>query len=802
MREMPHRGHAVTDWNVVDGSLQITTVRKSAAEDIHGMLSLHPVRANLIKVTMTEGTPPPRQPSLSVSEFQNETGFMVTETANHLVAATDELVIEITKDRCAITYRNRNNELLLREWPEGGKFLERIDVCKTVYDNDSKSEAESTTDGVKFKRSGGGQVKEREGYRFELGFDLQPDEALYGLGQHEEGWLNKRRRLQYLYQQNLKVAMPVLLSTRGYGLFWDTLALSIFDDTGDKTTITVDTADQLQYYFFYGPEFDRIIGELRRLTGPMPMLPRWTYGYLQSKERYETAEELQDVVQRYRDREVPLDAIILDWQSWPGDLWGQKSFDPERFPDPGGMMKAIHDMHAHLMISIWPNMSNMGPNHQEFHDAGLLLNNESNYDAFNTDARAMYWRQVNEGLFRYGIDGWWCDSTEPFSPDWGGTLKPDRARLCRMNCDEDRKNLDPALVNGYSLMHSRGIYEGQRQETSQKRVVNLTRSSSVGQGRYGTITWSGDIEARWSRLRKQVADGLSFTAAGDPRWTLDIGAFFVKPGIPWFWDGVFPDGNQDPGYRELYTRWLQMAVFLPFFRSHGTDTAREIWNFGAPGSPFYEAIRKNIELRYRLLPYIYSVAALEVQKGYTGFRNLAFDFRHDPEVYDIDDQFMFGPALLVCPITEPQHYAPGGAQLSDSPRCRRLYLPAGQCWYDFYNHRRYDGGQWMEVAASLDKIPVFVPAGSIIPMGPVKQYADDLPDAPWEMLVFPGRDAQFAIYEDEGDGYGYENGAFVWRDVHWNDTRQELTVGKPQGEFPGFCANREFRRKIVENPRT
>ena len=527
------------------------------------------------------------------------------------------------------------------------------------------------------------------------------------------------------------------------------------------------------------------------------MLPRWAYGYMQSKERYETAEELVETVAEYRRREVPLDCIILDWKSWVGDLWGQKTFDPARFPDPAGMTAALHQQDAKLMVSIWPYMRKGGDNYDQMKAAGHLLGNNSNYNSYSPEARDMYWQQTNDGLFSTGVDAWWCDCTEPFEADWNGTYKPDPYTRMQINCQESKKYLDPMYINGYSLAHSQGLYHGQRGTGSEKRVVNLTRSGSIGQHRYNTITWSGDIEARWSRMRKQVADGLNFTITGSPRWTLDIGAFFVKPGTLWFWDGNFPQGSADLGYRELYLRWLQLAVFLPIFRSHGTDTAREIWNFGKPGETSYDAIKQGIELRYQLLPYLYSLGAWECFRSYTTFRNLAFDFCSDPQVHRIDDQFMCGPSLMVCPILEPQEYGPQSIPLPDTPHERRLYLPnTVDYWYDFYTNKRYDGGQWITIPTSLDHIPTFVPAGSIIPLGPIMQHVGEQPDAPWTLRVYPGADGSFDIYEDAGDGYGYEKGEFSWQEVRWCESTQYLSIGSPQGSFPGM-AERVFQQEII-----
>ena len=563
------------------------------------------------------------------------------------------------------------------------------------------------------------QIIDRQAFHTKLEFEWVPDEALYGLGSHEEGMLNLRGQHQYLYQQNMKAVVPVLLSTRGYGILLDSYSLMTFHDDAFGSYLWTDVDDELDYYFIYGPEFDQIVQGIRQLTGKAPMLPRWAFGYIQSKERYVSQAELIDVVQEYRKRGLPLDCIVQDWKSWPRDLWGQKTLDPERFPDPDQMMAELHRMNTRLMISIWPNMNPGGDNWREMRDQGCLLGNQATYDAFQEKARELYWKQANDGLFTHGIDAWWCDCTEPFQADWMGAFKPEPEERLRINTEEAKRYLDPEYINAYSLLHSQGIYEGQRKTTSDKRVVNLTRSAYAGQQRYGTITWSGDVSATWDTLRRQIADGLNFCATGMPYWTVDIGAFFVKndPNL-WFWNGDFDLGVEDMGYRELYVRWFQYAAFLPMFRAHGTDTPREIWRFGEPGDPMYEALVKFLRLRYRLMPYIYSLAGMVTHEDYTMLRALAFDFRADPATYDIADQFMFGPAFLVNPVTEPMYFAAGSTVLDGVSKTRPVYLPKGSDWYDFWTGQRYAGGQTIYADAALDTMPLYVRSGSIVPIGP------------------------------------------------------------------------------------
>ena len=532
------------------------------------------------------------------------------------------------------------------------------------------------------------------------------------------------------------------------------------------------------------------------------MLPRWSFGYIQSKERYENQAEIIDIVNEYRKRQLPLDCIVLDWKSWAGDYWGQKSFDNDRFPQPDKMTADLHAIHAQLMISIWPIMRPGGENWKEMDSKGYLLGNNATYDAFNEEARACYWQQANAGLFSHGVDAWWSDCTEPFEADWKGETKPEPEERMRINTEEARKYIDPEFINSYSLLHSKGIYEGQRQINSKKRVFNLTRSSFLGQQRYSTVTWSGDVSANWETLHRQIADGLNFSATGLPFWTTDIGGYFAKrrPNL-WFWNGDYDLGVDDMAYRELYVRWFQFGVFLPIFRSHGTDTPREIWRFGEPGELIYDTLVNFLNLRYRLLPYIYSLAGWTTQNHYQMFRLLAFDFRKDVNVYNIDDQYMFGPAFLVNPVTKPLYFSTGSVSLNGTEKKQKVYLPSGSHWYDFWTDSFFEGGQTIEADASLDRIPLYVRAGSIIPLGPAVQYSDECPDATIELNIYPGCDGEFLLYEDEGDGYNYELGFYSTINIRWNDSSRQLTLDERKGEYGGMIHKRTFLLRIHNESR-
>ncbi len=658
----------------------------------------------------------------------------------------------------ALRYVRADGALLTREPDEGGRALRPIDILRHRFDPDAPLAEEIGVDGARARAQGTPYV-DRRGYQTRLRFVFQPGEALYGLGQHEEGILNYRGKHQLLYQHNLKVSCPVLLSSRGWGILYNSCAAMTFHDDAFGSYLSGDADDELDFFFIYGPEFDGIVRWIRQLTGRARLLPKWAFGYVQSKERYQTQEELVEVVREHRRRKVPLDVIVQDWYTWPEGLWGQKTVDEARYPDLPAAAREIHDLNARLMWSIWPNMSGEGDNRRAFREAGLLLGNRSTYDAFSEAGRAMYWQQASEGLFQQGVDAWWCDCTEPFEADWYGTEPMTPEDRMQFDVAEFKKYIDPALVNAYSIHHAQGIFEGQRREAPDKRVLNLTRSGFPGQQRYGAVTWNGDTSARWDVMKKSIADGLNFCATGQPYWTMDVGGFFVKRWAQWFGRGGYEAGVDDPAYRELYLRWFQLGTFLPMLRAHGTDTPREIWRFGQPGDVVYDGILAMIELRMRLIPYLYSLCYAVCLHDDTMLRMLAFDFRADPAALGVDDQFMLGRALLVCPVTEP-----GAAR-------RRVYLPDGALWYDFWTERRWDGGQWIDAPAPVDRIPLFVRAGSILPLGPVKQYAMQPSDEPLEVRVYPGCDGAFTLFDDAGDGCDPAHACIRFA---WDDTAKRL----------------------------
>ena len=590
---------------------------------------------SIARITFTRGKPFLDRPSLIVTSTARFTGYALTESSGAFAISTAGLTLEVSKATGAIRYRDASGQLLLAEAAAGGKSLVPKAVTRNVFREGAAIAAGQSIDGARAQAGEYDTVFDRDAFEARLDFEFADNEALFGLGSHEEGYGNLRGKSRHLYQQNMKMVVPHLVSTRGYGLLLDCCSLMTFHDDESGSFWWADTVDELDYYFIHGGSFDGVTRRYHELTGKAPLLPKWAFGFVQSKERYVNAAELVEVVREYRRRNIPLDAIVLDWKSWPnGDGWGQKSLDPARFPEPAAMTGELHEMGARLMVSIWPIMTGGCPDQLEMLARGKMLGNQSTYDAFDAAARKVYWEQANRGLFAHGVDAWWCDCTEPFEADWSGAVKPEPEERLRINTDEATKYIDRGLINAYSLPHSQGIYDGQRAATSAKRVVNLTRSSYAGQHRYGTICWNGDICATWDTLRRCIPEGVNFCATGEPWWTLDIGGFFINNDPDyWFWRGDYPAGcrgltamdamEPDPadtgctdlGFHELYTRWTQYAVFLPMFRSHGTDAAREIWRFGGEGNPYYDAIAAAIRLRYRLLPYLYTLASRGHPRG-------------------------------------------------------------------------------------------------------------------------------------------------------------------------------------------
>lgn len=660
-----------------------------------------------------------------------------------------------------------------------GKLLSRIhrfslteyDMLRTVGGD---TETRYTVDGVRVTVKNGEREFSRKSCHGAVTFDFTEEETLFGLGSHEEGYPNLRGQFVPLYQENMRIAVPVFVSTKGYGVLIDCTSVMTFDATDHRRgKFFLDSADAVDIWFVYGGDYDGVCRELCRLTGRTPMLPKWAAGYVQSKERYGSQKELIDIGRKYRELGIPIDVIVQDWLYWDDGMWGNKHFNKERYPDPQALTDELHRMDLRLMVSIWPNLSGESEDRVELREAGHLLGDGSMVNAYDEAARAMYWKQAYEGLFRYGIDGWWCDSSEPYDAVWGGAERAPLPERMAKSVGEFKKYLDDGVLNVYSLHHSMGMYENQRR-CSDKRVVNLTRSGYAGQHRYGTVVWSGDCSANWETLRKQVRIMQNYIATGEAYWNSDIGSFFASGGYEWFRDGDYPEGCDDPGYRELYTRWLQFAAFTPMMRSHGTNTPREVWRFGERGTAYRDAIEGAIRLRYALLPYIYSVHAAVTFDGIMPVTPLALAYPGDREAAKASGEYLYGKSLLVCPVTDP-----GAEEIT-------AYLPEGG-WYDYETEEFYEGGRYVKLPVSIGKIPLFVKAGAILPVAPPVQSTAELAGKTYELRIYEGADGEFTLYDDDGLDYAYEQGDCTAATYRYRDSDGSLTEsvsGKPDWKHP------------------
>ncbi len=654
-------------------------------------------------------------------------------------------------------------------------------------------------------------------------FTLDKDEAIYGLGTIQNGKMNRRGESKRMEQSNLEDFQNVLQSIKGWGLYWENYSPTLFEDNAEGMTFDAEAGEGIDYYFMYGGSADGVIAQMRWLTGDVPMFPLWTYGFWQSKERYKTAAETEGIVDQYRALQVPLDGIIQDWQYWGSNyLWNAMDFLSEDFATGPQLIQNVHKKHAHFMISIWASFGPMTQQFRELNEKGLLMPIETwpqsgishvwppmkeypsgvkVYDAFSPVARDIYWKYLRK-LYDYGVDAWWMDSTDPdfFNPresDYEHLVTGGTWRLLR---------------NAFPLETVRGVYESQRKDypNSPKRVFIMTRSSYAGQQHYGSNMWSGDVNSSWDMLRKQVPAGLSFSLTGNPNFNTDIGGFFCNayntrgPG----------SAPKNPQFQELYVRWMQYGLFCPVFRSHGADAPREIWQFGKKGEPVYDAIEKQIRLRYRLIPYLYSTAWQVTSNNDSYLRPLFSDFAADKRVWDIADEFMFGRSILAAPILDPQYTeekiirtdAMTGWNREKETGDKRQeaaidwtvtktatkYLPKGAVWYDFWTNKTYKGGQTVILQTTLDRVPMFVRAGSILPLAPEMQYVGEKSWDNLEIRVYPGADGSFTLYEDEGDNYNYEQGYYATITFVWNDKARTLTIGTRQGGYKGMILDRQF----------
>lgn len=762
----------------------------------HGLIAVEFVTDAIARVRYTLRDGFSNKESLGIVAEGESCEVKVIETNEEIKVETTRLQIKINKQNGALSYYDGSGTLLTKEPANGGKELTPFESYRTLIDEDSVIEHIKTPDGIKTVVKDAKKVLDRELYHARVLFDWEKDEALYGLGQQEEGTLNLRGTRQYIHQANMKIAMPLIVSTRCYGVLFETYSPLIFNDNAYGSYIYSEAVDESDFYFISSESMDGVISGYRYLTGTAVMMPKWVFGFMQSQERFESQEEIIDVVKKYREEEIPLDCMVLDWMSWEDGHWGQKSFDKSRFPDVRKMTDWLHEQGVHFMLSIWPNMNSITANYEEMKAAGTLFQQSEIYDAFSSKARELYWKQTDEGLFSKGVDAWWCDSCEPVTPEWNLPVKPEPDQNCIAFHTTAKMYMDEANTNAFPLVHAKTMYEGQRSVTDQKRVVNLTRSAFTGQQRYGTILWSGDIAAKWTTLKHQIPAGLNLCASGLPYWTLDIGAFFVKQGHMWFWDGDYEAGNEDLGYLELYTRWFQYGAFLPVFRAHGTDVRRELWHAKKEELPFYDVLKDYIKMRYSLLPYIYSLAGQVTFEHASMMRPLAFDFGDDVQVHSITDQYMFGKELMICPVTEPMYYGVNSIRLENIKKSRTVYLPSKTLWYDFWTGDCIEGGKTIDAEAPLSIMPIYVKAGSILITTEPTLSSSFSSDSELLIKVYPGADGSFVLYQDEKDNYHYENGAYAKIEIRWEDATSELTLSKREGSFSGMPETIKFTVQI------
>ena len=876
---------------------------------------------DIVRITTVLDGPAPVhtvQPSLVVVAPPEAPAFTIKETPDSIRLVSRSLVVEITRATGSVAFFRPDGTLITREHAAHPQTLtERVISGAPTY-----------------------EVLQT--------FTLAPDESLYGLGQYDQRHMDYRGREVLMVQTNIGIVIPLLVSTRRYGILWDAYSKSIFKDDASGASFWSESSPAgADYYFIAGRDMDGVIAGYRRLTGPAPMPPKAAFGLFMSKERYKTQDELVDVVKRFRRDEFPIDYIVQDWQYWGGGTWGGEwdgkwsgmTWNQERFPDPAAAIRELHDeLNTKVMISIWPSVGNDTDLARELDAQGLrhepihwISKKARIYDAFSAEGRAIYFKHIKKGLLDIGIDALWMDGTEVEV----GSACHDPQRV-----EDDIKSLGTnalgdytRYLNAYTLVTTKGTYEGQR-ASGDKRVLTLTRSAWAGQQRYAALSWSGDTTASWATFRDQIYGGLNVAFAGQPYWTQDTGGFFIP--------GQFREGaKSNAAYRELFARWHQFAIFNPIYRIHGTDIEREPYRFRDSDPEFYRSLLEAARLRYRLLHYTYGLAAKSTGEGYAMMRGLPMDFPDDPKARKLDDQFMFGPAFLVHPVTRAIHRAgtppppaipaeylktpdnrpgvaveyfqgrnfqksvglrtdaqidyrwPGpplaeppagltslnefsgrwsgfivaaedgeheigvegddgfrlwldgrlvvedwrdaalrykGAKItlrrgqrvafkidyyqgahdrglrlgwrtpsriaaaSDKPDDRvETCLPAGAAWFDFWTNENHAGDQTVSQPSPLDRLPLFVRAGSILPLGPVVQHVNEQPDAPLEIRVYPGADAAFTLYEDDNETYAYEKGFFATTELRWVDSAGTLTVGKRQGTFPGLIPRREFR---------
>lgn len=753
---------------------------------------------NTLRVLKTPQGKSVKKESLSVIAQPQNSGIKITTPGNGcIVMKSQTLTVILNPQTGIITYAKPNGDALLIEQENVKAFTPVNDAGRSTYS-------------------------------VYQGFTTSKEEGLYGLGQLQNGQMMQRGMTKHLVQGNVEDVSPFFQSTKGYGVFWDNYSGTTYTDNEQETSFCSEVGDCIDYYFMYGGSADGVIAEVRALTGDVPMMPLWSYGFMQSKERYKSQEETVGVVKKYRELGIPLDCIIQDWQYWGHNyLWNAMDFQNPAFSRPKDMIDEVHALNARMMISIWSSFGPATKPYRALDKEGLLFDIETwpqsgvdgwppnleypsgvrVYDAYSPKARDIYWEHLNKGIFQLGMDGWWMDSTEPDHFNHKGS-------------DFDRQTglgSYRSVRNAYPLVSVGGVSDHQRALTQDKRVIILTRSGFLGQQRYGSNVWSGDVQSSWDMFRKQITAGLNFSLTGMPHWNSDLGGFFAGSYNTSWGDN---SATRNPMYQELYVRWLQFGVFCPMMRSHGADVPREFYWYGKKGEPIYDALVDAVKLRYTLLPYIYSTSWDVTHNRSTFMRALFMDFVNDKQTWNVNDEYMFGKAFLVAPVLHAQ-YTPEVQQktleenegwnrdskksaktpiLTDFTHSKNMevYLPAGTRWYNFWTNEAIEGGQKLVISTTLNRIPLFVRAGSIVPCGPDVQYTGEKKWDNLTLCVYPGENGNFTLYEDEGDNYNYENGAYTEIPMNWDNASRILTIGARKGEYNGMLQKRQFIVKAID----
>ncbi|MDO5446403.1 MAG: glycoside hydrolase family 31 protein [Prevotellaceae bacterium] len=766
------------------------------------------------------------QKNVEVEFYSDCTVRILKQAPNRTPMEGDNLSLVVTakpSDKVKVKKQRKGNTLLYMT----PKLTVSVDETSgTVSFADAKGTTLLTEAGFGFENINEGPEKGR--CKVSQTWALDADEPIYGLGMLQNRKMNQRGENRLMTQSNTEDYANFFQSIKGYGVYWDNYSPTQITDTDNRLTLSSQVGTKVDYYFLYGKSADGVIAEMRSLTGKVPMLPLWTYGFHQSRERYKSCSELTEVVDTYKKTGVPFDGIIQDWQYWGSNyLWNAMEFNSEDFKDYKKMIDHVHDIGKHITISIWASFGPHTKPYKQLDDKGLLYSFRTwppsglsfwpprmdypsgvrCYDPYSSEARGIYWQNLTR-LHKAGIDAWWMDSTDPDHTDAVDTDLDEVRPITDPKTGKDFSASWRYVRNAFPLATVEGVYNAQRAADSTKRVFILTRSYFAGQQRTGAQTWSGDVGSNWDSFRKQIPLCLNYTLTANPMVNTDLGGFFANSYNKHWAD---TSATRNPLYQELYVRWMQFGTFSSMMRSHGTEVFRELYFFGKKGEPVYDALLDAVKLRYQLLPYIYSTSWQVSRNNDSFMRALMMDFKDDKLTWDNNREFMFGRSLLVAPIVKALFTPENGFEVNgkrtlfkddyhadwSAKKTYEVYLPAGTKWYDFFTGETYEGGQTVNADGTLMHCPVFVKAGTILPL--CKRDVDHADIADWQTLnvnIYPGCDASFTLYEDEGDNYNYEHGAYSTIDFKWNDRTSTLTISPRKGSFAGMKSNRTF---IVTN---